>query len=130
MRQEPTIAVGLIENSTAVTIELLADYADSRGNRYTPDSYRYSVENGTVLINGTPTDEYMVALSGTTSESLFRVQIIIGIDFHWQQEKTRTFRGNLRLLASPGNTLTVINDLPLEAYLGEAREKHRTVYEI
>ena len=117
MKQEPSLAVGLIENSAAVTIELLSDYADSRGNRYTPDSYRCTVENGAVVINGTPTEEYLVALSGTTSECLFRVEITIGIDFHWQQEKTRTFRGNLRLLASPGNTLTVINDLPLEEYI-------------
>lgn len=117
MTGEPSIAVGLVENVSTVNIELLSPFADARGTTYPPGNYTCTAQNDTVLINDAPTGNRFFFLTGESSDSRFRVTITIGIDFHWQQEKKHTFRGNVRLQASPGNTLTVINVLPLEEYI-------------
>ena len=117
MNREPEIAVGLIENVSSVTFELLTEYTDAPGNHLAPGRYRCTAENGTVVINGNTTANRTRILTGSAPESRFKLQITIGIDFHWQQEKTHAFSGNLRLLATSDNTLTVINHLPLEEYI-------------
>ncbi len=117
MTGEPSIAVGLVENATTVDLELLSPFTDARGTTYPPGSYTCTAENAAVRINSTPSGEHSFFLTGESPDSRFRITITIGIAFHWQQEKKHTFRGNVRLLASPGNTLTVINILPLEEYI-------------
>lgn len=42
--------------------------------------------------------------------------VMIGINFHWQQEEEQTFRGQLRLIVDE-EKLVVINSLPVEEYL-------------
>ena len=43
-------------------------------------------------------------------------KVLIGKQFHWQQEEDQTFAGSLRLLPD-GDQLIAINDVPLEAYV-------------
>jgi stage II sporulation protein D len=43
--------------------------------------------------------------------------VTIGVNFHWERRRQETFRGDLRVLASSDNTLTVINEIGLEEYL-------------
>ncbi|MBN1757063.1 MAG: SpoIID/LytB domain-containing protein, partial [Chitinispirillaceae bacterium] len=117
MNNEPAIAVGLVENAPSVTIELLTEYSNAAGDNLAPGIYRCTAENGSIVISGNTTGNKTHILTGMAQQSRFRLQITIGIDFHWQQEKTYTFSGNLRLLASSDNTLTVINNLPLEEYI-------------
>src|SRR5581483_2986700 len=42
--------------------------------------------------------------------------VTIGIDFHWQRQEAQQFQGAL-LIQATGDGLTIINELPLEAYL-------------
>lgn len=44
------------------------------------------------------------------------MDVVIGVNFHWQRLETQTFRGSLRLLAD-GGKIWAINDLPVEDYL-------------
>lgn len=44
------------------------------------------------------------------------MDVVIGVNFHWQRLETQTFRGSLRLLAD-GGKIWAINDLPVEEYL-------------
>ena len=117
MREEPVIAVGLVENASVLSIELLTEYTDMNGRHFSPGRYQCTSENGVVMMSGSSTGNHEVTLTGTGPDSRFRLQVTIGIDFHWQQEKTHTFTGNLRLRASSGTTVTAINDLPLESYI-------------
>jgi SpoIID/LytB domain protein len=118
MISEPSIAVGLVEDAAEVGIRLLDDYRDDRGTVFTPGDYRFSCRNGSIVCDRAPISEAtFFRLTGTRAASRFRLQITIGIDFHWQQRKEHTFSGALRLLKRPGERLTVINDVPLEAYI-------------
>jgi peptidoglycan hydrolase-like amidase len=43
--------------------------------------------------------------------------VTIGVRFHWERQEVQTFAGDLVLLATGEETLSVINEIPLEAYL-------------
>ena len=49
-------------------------------------------------------------------DSFSLMDVVIGVNFHWQRLETQTFRGSLRLLAD-GGKIWAINDLPVEDYL-------------
>jgi SpoIID/LytB domain protein len=40
------------------------------------------------------------------------------VNFHWQRQETQTFQGALSVLAAEDDTLTAVNELALEDYLG------------
>ncbi|MDE6802226.1 MAG: SpoIID/LytB domain-containing protein [Muribaculaceae bacterium] len=44
------------------------------------------------------------------------VDVTIGVGFHWEQQETQAFEGDIRLLRK-GNDLVVINDIDIERYL-------------
>ena len=49
-------------------------------------------------------------------DSFSLMDVVIGVNFHWQRLETQTFRGSLRLLAD-GGKIWAISDLPVEDYL-------------
>ncbi|MFN7989660.1 MAG: SpoIID/LytB domain-containing protein [Thermoanaerobaculia bacterium] len=97
------VSVGLMEGLGAVEVELLGDYADDAGNRYAPGRHRFASE-ATLL----PSDPARCAFALD--------DVTIGIGFHWERKERQLFRGALHVLRRPGG-LTVVNDLPLEAYV-------------
>ena len=118
MITEPTVAVGLIENAPSVTVRLLTGYRTAGGKTLAPGSYLFTCENGAVtaaegIADGSPS----LPLIALSADARFRLEVTIGIDFHWQRKKEYTFGGSLRLRAMPGDTLTVVNDIPLESYI-------------
>ncbi len=118
MKREPTIAVGLVENAESVRITLQDEFADAGGRLFAPAEYQIICKDGKVRCLGMVNGDYAsLTLSGVHAGSRFRLQVTIGIDFHWQQKQTQTFCGSLRLIPRPGDRITVINDVPLEAYI-------------
>ncbi len=51
-----------------------------------------------------------------SSDSFEMNDVVIGIDFHWEQRETQSFRGALKLLLT-GDEIQVINIIPIENYL-------------
>jgi SpoIID/LytB domain protein len=95
------LAVGLIEGTQAVDVELLGRFSDATGRNYAPGRYRFDAE---------------IALIPSEPEVTFAIDdIVIGIGFHWERKERQVFRGGLRLLQRSG--LTVINDISLEDYI-------------
>jgi len=95
------LAVGLIEGTKAVDVELLGRFSDATGRNYAPGRYRFDAE---------------IALIPSEPEVTFAIDdIVIGIGFHWERKERQVFRGGLRLLQRSG--LTVINDISLEDYI-------------
>ena len=43
--------------------------------------------------------------------------VTIGVQFHWERQEVQTFAGDLTILATGEETLTAINEVPLEDYL-------------
>jgi SpoIID/LytB domain protein len=95
------LAVGLIENTKAVDVELLGNFSDATGRSYPPGRYRFDEE---------------LTLTPSKPEATFAVHdVVIGIGFHWERKERQVFRGGLRLVQRSG--LTVINDISLEDYV-------------
>jgi len=118
MNGEPIIAVGLVENVESVAVRLLDDFMDAEGRRFPEGDYRITCAEGKLSCTGPAAGDFDgLTLLGVKSGSRFRLQVTIGVDFHWQQKQTRTFCGSLRLIPKPGNRLTVINDVGLESYI-------------
>jgi stage II sporulation protein D len=97
------VAVGLIEQTPAVEVELTGTFTDSLGKPYTPGHYRF-------------TSEVTLAPSDLASCAFALDDVTIGIGFHWERQERQVFRGNLQLLKRACG-LTVINDVPLEEYV-------------
>lgn len=118
MKQEPTIAVGLVDNAEAVTFELADNYTNENGNHFGPGAYRVTGRDGGLVLDGATEGVFDgLTLASHDAGARFSIQVTIGIDFHWQQTQQQTFGGALRLLPLPGNRVTAINDVPLETYI-------------
>ncbi len=119
MSEEPTIAVGLVENSESVALHLRGDFTDSTGRRLPPGEYQIECREGMLECSGAVSFDSQ-KLQFTPSEmgtDRFSLEATIGINFHWQQQEMQTFCGGLRFVPQPENCVTVINDVPLETYL-------------
>lgn len=51
-----------------------------------------------------------------TADSFELENVVIGIDFHWEQKENQQFRGALKLMKA-GNEIQAVNILPVENYL-------------
>jgi len=119
IEREPLIQVGLITGARAVTFELAGRFVNSHGLAIEKGTYTASVDRGLVRLRGdslTPASEIVFAPSDFDSCRFTVHGIKIGIDFHWEREESQQFQGGLKLLAD-GDRITLINELPLEAYL-------------
>jgi stage II sporulation protein D len=97
------VAVGLIEEQSAVEVELTGSFTDTSGKPYNPDRYRFTTE-----VTLTPSDLASCAFALD--------DVTIGIGFHWERKERQVFRGALRLVKGEAG-LTVINDVSLEEYV-------------
>ncbi len=118
MTREPTIAVGLVENAESVTFQLVHEFIDTSGKRFLPGDYRITCNEGKLICAGRIHGDFAeLTLAGATIESRFKLQVTIGIGFHWQQKQMQTFCGALRFLPRHNNRVTAMNDVPLESYI-------------
>jgi SpoIID/LytB domain protein len=97
------VSVGLIEGKSAVEVELTGTFTDTSGKRYSSGRYRFA-------------SEITLAPSDPASCAFGLNDVTIGIGFHWERKERQIFRGALRLVKRAAG-LTVINDVPLEAYI-------------
>ncbi len=117
--EEPEIAVGLLNQCEEVRIQLKRPYKDLSGRVLPAGELHVSCGDGVLNCQGVWEGEAReLVLAPTDRKSCqFSLEATIGIDFHWQQRETQSFRGSLQLLPKPGNRLTVVNRVPLETYL-------------
>ena len=117
--EEPLINVGLITQASSVRFELTGDYASSDGSSVKEGEYVASALDGIVEVDG-PVKFKGAALSVEPRHlEDCRVtvhDVTIGIDFHWQRKESQQVQGAVRLAGTDAG-LSLINSLPLEAYL-------------
>jgi stage II sporulation protein D len=98
-----SVAVGLIEQRSAVEVELTGTFTDAAGQRYAAGRHRL-------------TSEITLSPSDPASCAFALDDVTIGIGFHWERQERQVFRGTLRLVKRAAG-LTAINDVSLEEYV-------------
>jgi stage II sporulation protein D len=117
--REPVIRVGLLTDARQVSFDLAGSFTNAEATALPQGSYTAQTDQGAIKIEGAATmSAPMIALSPVQFESCqFTARgIKIGIGFHWEREESQQFQGKL-IVMPEGNSLTVINELPVEAYL-------------
>jgi stage II sporulation protein D len=120
MKNQPKITVGIMDRQAEVAGCLNGGF---HGERFGPISGRFSAKTASGMIVLTDEGQLeisrapsirLTALEGSTFE-LF--QVTIGKRFHWERKEDQVFPGNLILLPRKDQTVTAVNEIPLEDYL-------------
>jgi SpoIID/LytB domain protein len=117
--EEPVIKVGLISGGGRVRFELSGEFQTETGERIEAGEYTASLIGDIVEVSGPKIfSAAKLQLSPSDFETCKFIihDVVIGINFHWERKETQTFQGSLSVI-NEKNSLTVINELPLEAYL-------------
>jgi len=115
--QEPTIRVGLITGAREVRFALAGRFVGAEGESTNEGEYTACAENGALKLERFTKSREVSLFPSDFDSSRFTVHgVKIGIDFHWEREESQQFQGKLKL-AADGDSLTLINELPLESYL-------------
>jgi len=96
------ISVGLVENRSAIEVELSGNFTDSSGRAIGPGRHRFTSETELK-----PVDP--AACSFAIDD------VTIGIGFHWERQERQVFRGSLKILKR--DALLAVNVVPLEEYI-------------
>src|SRR5205085_4777877 len=120
---EPLIGVGLMTGARQAHITFSDGYRDEVGDPLKAGDYvARLVDDSVVLATATGDVDVRTARALRLSPNAFESccvtvhDVTIGIDFHWQRKEAQQFQGALVIQATDEG-LTIINELPLEAYL-------------
>ncbi|MBR6184033.1 MAG: DUF4922 domain-containing protein [Bacteroidales bacterium] len=109
-RTQPRVAVGIL-SADEICFEIISDGAG-------PQRVRYS--EGRIEYNGTLFDELLfdsITRSTLFAEPSFVLHdVVIGIDFHWEQKRTLKFAGGLKFIVE-GDKVRAVNLVGMEDYL-------------
>ena len=116
--REPTIRVGFLAGVRDVRFSLAGRFIASDEIVLKDGDNTASAKNGAIEIDGVGGGFAEIGLSPADYDSCrFTVHgVKIGIDFHWERKESQEFQGVLRIVTD-GDSLTLINELPLESYL-------------
>jgi len=122
IEREPAVSVGLMTGVERVAFELNGAFVNSAGERLDNGNYRAGpFDNGVEIVSekgwrGFSASEYRLTPAESPASFIIR-DITIGIDFHWQRKQDQQFQGALKIKLDADGLLTVINEIPVEAYL-------------
>lgn len=109
-RRQPGVSVGLL-SAKEIVFEIISDGAGPQ---------RVSWCDGRIAYNGMIYDElYFDSITRSTlfAEASFILHdVVIGIDFHWQQKRDLQFAGGLKFIVE-GENITAVNCVGMEDYL-------------
>lgn len=117
---EPVVSVAILKEQK-IDFELYGDFAIEGRTEVFSGKYSASYENGGITISNGETkhtfkNEVVFAPDDFENESFLIRDVVIGIQFHWQQKEKQRFSGSLKVLVEEGG-ITAVNVLPVEAYL-------------
>lgn len=110
---EPVINVGILSN-TNIKFNLNGNFTSDNGKIYSGIQKAEFCE-GVVLFEGSLIEELLFEpVENTNSFDL--LDVVIGINFHWERKENQRFTGALKLIVENGQ-LTAINRIGVENYL-------------
>ncbi len=113
IQSEPIINVGIL---SAAKIEFVLNgmFKDAEGHQYT-GNFAAEFVDGKIRFNGILANEITFEpVSGDASFDL--IDVVIGINFHWERKENQRFNGSLKLIIE-NEQLTAINRVGVEDYL-------------
>jgi stage II sporulation protein D len=110
---EPTIHVGILTNPT-ISFVLNGSFIASNGKTYT-GKYNAKCQKNQVLFDKESTDE-IIFEPQSEDASFDLINVVIGINFHWERKENQRFKGALKLIVN-NEKLTAINHIGVENYL-------------
>ncbi|WP_299578151.1 SpoIID/LytB domain-containing protein [uncultured Sunxiuqinia sp.] len=117
MNKQPEIEVGILAEKK-ITFELDGNYALPNG--LLGSRFEGSLLNGEIELttaDGTSLKgREFIFQANSPADSFLLEDVIIGIDFHWEQKENQRFCGDLKLLVEAGK-VRAVNRVPLEEYL-------------
>jgi len=122
IKRQPIVAVGLMTGAETVRFELNGEFTDADGVRFAAGAYQAVTGCNRVEIIDAGGRRFgaqeEIKLTPVVEPSSFLVRdVVIGIDFHWEQKQDQQFQGALRLKLNADKRLTVVNEVRVEAYL-------------
>lgn len=119
MNNQPEIEVGIIAKSE-LRFEINCDFHTEQKEKLPAGEYTALLKNNQIVIQ-TRSNEInfgnLLKLSPKKNTSYFELKnVVIGVDFHWEQEENQRFEGALKLIPEDGK-VRAINVIHLEDYL-------------
>lgn len=109
-RTQPKVSVGIL-SAKEICFEIISDGAGPQ---------KVIWQDGRIVYNGMIYDElYFDSITRSTlfaEASFILYDVVIGIDFHWQQKRTLKFAGGLKFIVE-GDCITAVNCIGMENYL-------------
>ena len=119
MKYQPKIHVGIIAREE-LRFSLSQNYDAENQQEFFPGEYVATIENNQVCLKIESEKIFLcksLLLSPKNAGSFFELKnVVIGVDFHWEQQENQQFQGALKLI--PENSkVSAINIIDLEDYL-------------
>ena len=109
-RTQPKVSIGIL-SAKEIRFEIISDGAGPQ---------KVIWQDGRIVYNGMIYDElYFDSITRSTlfaEASFILYDVVIGIDFHWQQKRTLKFAGGLKFIVE-GDCITAVNCIGMENYL-------------
>ena len=113
MNTEPTIHVGILTSAT-IEFVLNGEFITPGGKTYT-GKHRANYKKTKIAFGGELVEE--IILEPTDENCSFDlINVVIGINFHWERKENQRFKGALKLIVD-NKQLTAINHISVENYL-------------
>ena len=110
---EPIIHVGIL-TSHAIEFVLNGDFRSTNGTVFT-GKHKATYRQGKIFFNGESVEE-IIFYPITKDASFDLIDVVIGINFHWERKENQRFNGALKFIVEDQN-LTAINRINVEDYL-------------
>ena len=110
---EPTIHVGILTSPT-ISFVLNGSFMASNGKTYT-GKHNAKCKKSQVLFDKEFTDE-IIFEPQSEDASFDLINVVIGINFHWERKENQRFKGALKLIVD-NKQLIAINHISVENYL-------------
>lgn len=109
---EPIIHVGIL-SGTSICFVLNGEFECSNKEKYLGNQV-IRFDNGKIFFDENRYSELSFFSTNNTSFDL--IDVVIGVQFHWERKENLRFKGDLRFIVE-GDKLTAINDIAVEDYL-------------
>ena len=118
--KEPIVNVGILSGDS-IKFELYGDFRSFGFEEYFSGRFTATIEDDIITIEGDQgkyklSNEITFEPTDFNSESFLIREVVIGVNFHWEQKENLRFIGSLKLIKD-NEKLHAVNVIPVEAYL-------------